>query len=375
MVKKSSFNSHVFYGPELWSLQNQGGISRYYSELIQRISHVNKSTKAFIPKNRNLYVSSIPNYSKIFCDKTRTSSLIKLAQNSISNKPGDLIYHTTYYGNTRFRLWNDAGFKNVVTVFDLISEKFSKKKSRLNLKSDSKKKTILSADHIICISNTTKMDLMDIYNISEEKISVVYLGCELRNAEREVIKVGEKSSFLLYVGKRSGYKNFNNLLFAFADSKKLKDNFRIVAFGGGSFTKIENELITSLRLSECVTQVSGSDKNLAQAYKKATALIYPSVYEGFGLPPIEAMNYGCPVIASNKGSIPEICQNSAIYFDPSNVEQISSTIENSLSDAELLNEKLEMGLITAKRYNWENTTLETIQVYQNLVSKNETFKV
>jgi glycosyltransferase involved in cell wall biosynthesis len=369
VAKKSSFNSHIFYGPELWSLQNQGGISRYYSELIKRISHVNKNTKAFIPKNRNFYVSNIPDNSKIFCDKTRTSSLIKLAQNNISNKPEDLIYHTTYYGNTKFKLWNDAGFKNVVTVFDLISEKFSKKKSRLNLKSDLKKKAILSADHIICISNTTKLDLMDIYNISEEKISVTYLGCELGNVEREKVEVGEKSSFLLYVGKRPGYKNFNNLLFAFAESKKLKDNFQIVAFGGGSFTKIENELITSLGLNETVIQVSGSDENLAQAYKKAAALIYPSFYEGFGLPPIEAMNYGCPVIASDKGSIPEICKDAAIYFDPNNIEQISITIENTLNNGALLQEKISKGVITSKQYNWQNTTSETLQVYQNMISK------
>ena len=369
MTKKSTFNSHIFYGPELWNLQNQGGISRYYSELIKRISHVNNSTKAFIPKNRNLYVSDIPDDSKIFCDRTRTSSLIKLAQNNISNEAEDLIYHTTYYGNTKFELWNDAGFKNVVTVFDLISEKFSKKKSRLNLKSDLKKKAILSADHIICISNTTKIDLMDIYNISEEKISVTYLGCELGNAEREKIEVGEKSSFLLYVGKRQGYKNFNHLLFAFAESKKLKDNFQIVAFGGGSFTKIENELITSLGLNETVIQVSGSDENLAQAYKKAAALVYPSFYEGFGLPPIEAMNYGCPVIASDKGSIPEICKDAAIYFDPNDIEQISITIENTLNDGALLQEKISKGVTTAKQYNWQNTTSETLQVYQNMISK------
>ena len=368
MTEKSSFNPHIFYGPELWSLQNQGGISRYYSELIQRISHVNESTKAFIPKNKNLHVSNIPDDSKIFCDKTRTSLLIKLAQNNISNKAEGLIYHATYYGNTKFKLWNDAEFKNVVTVFDLISEKFSKKKSRLNLKSDLKKKAILSADHIICISNTTKIDLMDIYNVSEEKISVTYLGCELGNAERKRIEVGEKSSFLLYVGKRSGYKNFNNLLFAFSESKTLKDNFQIVAFGGGSFTKIENELITSLGLNENVIQVSGSDENLAQAYKKASALIYPSFYEGFGLPPIEAMNYGCPVIASDKGSIAEICKDAAVYFDPNNIEQISITIENALNNRALLQEKIGNGLITAKQYTWENTMLQTIQVYQDLLS-------
>ena len=210
---------------------------------------------------------------------------------------------------------------------------------------------------------------MDIYNVSEEKISVTYLGCELGNSEREKIEVGEKSSFLLYVGKRQGYKNFNNLLFAFAKSKKLKNYFQIVAFGGGSFTRIENELITSLGLNETVIQVSGSDENLAQAYKKAAALVYPSFYEGFGLPPIEAMNYGCPVIASDKGSIPEICKDAAIYFDPNNIEQVSITIENTLNDGALLQEKIGKGLITAKQYTWENTMLQTIQVYQDLLSR------
>lgn len=369
VIKKSFYNCRIFYGPELWGLQNQGGISRYYSELIKRISNINKNTKAYIPDNTNLYVNNIPDNLKIFCNKTRTSSLIQLAQNIIPKNSEDLIYHATYFGNTNYRLLNKFGFKNVVTVFDLISEKFDWKKSCMSLKYDLKKKAILSADHIICISNTTKFDLVDIYNTAEEKISVIYLGCELRNIKQEDVEVSKRNSFLLYVGKRTGYKNFDNLLFAFAASKKLKDNFQIVAFGGGKFTKIENELIRNLGLTKHVMQVSGTDYNLAQAYGKAAALIYPSIYEGFGLPPIEAMSYGCPVIASNKGSIPEICQDAAIYFDPNNLEQITSTIENGLSDTELVNKKLKRGFINAKRFRWENTMLETIKVYQNLLLK------
>ena len=87
------------------------------------------------------------------------------------------------------------------------------------------------------------------------------------------------------------------------------------------------------------------------------------------MPPIEAMNYGCPVIASDKGSIPEICKDAAIYFDPNNIEQISITIENTLNDEALLQEKISKGFTTAKQYNWQNTASETLQVYRNMISK------
>jgi glycosyltransferase involved in cell wall biosynthesis len=115
-----------------------------------------------------------------------------------------------------------------------------------------------------------------------------------------------------------------------------------------------------------VFQLDGNDNDLAKLYSSATALIYPSLYEGFGLPPLEAMKYGCPVIASNAASIPEICHDSAIYFDPLNTEQISTTIETTLGNEDLLRSKVQLGFQNEKRFTWKKTAIETLQVYCDL---------
>lgn len=370
MSKNITGGLSIFYGPEIWTLQNYGGISRYFAELISRMSHVNKNIKAFIPVSNNSNESKIPFNSKILCNDTKTTRLIQLAQNSNQFHCKELIYHATFFGNTKFNLWHEAGFKNILTVFDLIPEKFPDKKLWKRPRTNFKKIAVNSANHIICISNTTKLDLMDIYNIPSYKISVVYLGCELQNNSLEHLEFRNKSNFILYVGNRQGYKNFKRFLKAYSQSKFLSSNFYIIAFGGQSFSKEEYDLIMNLKLEEKVLQISGDDENLKLMYKTAAALVYPSIYEGFGLPPIEAMSHGCPVIASNQGSIPEICQDAAVYFNPYNIEEMSFVMEKFLRDTKLQMEKIQLGIKTVKLYTWENTQLRTNEIYHSLHTKN-----
>ena len=367
-LDQSKNNLNVFFGPEIWPLQNHGGISRYYGELISGIAAINKNTHAFIPPNNNHYIELLPEVCRIQSIQMKSSELIRIAKNRISKTNQESIYHATYFSDTSFSSWKKAGFKTVITVFDLISEKYPEKKftrPRANLK----KKAIKSADHIICISNTTKSDLMEFYRIPEAKISVVYLGSELRESGEMVIKKDENNQFLLYVGKRSGYKNFNNFLTAFAQSDLLKSKYNIIAFGGSHFDETEIDLIRKLRIESRVLQVDGGDDKLIKLYSTAAAFIYPSLYEGFGLPPLEAMNYGCPVLASDKGSIPEICNDGAIYFDATSIDDMRAVMEESLNDTALLEKVKQLGAINTKRYTWRKTSSDTADVYSKLFSR------
>jgi glycosyltransferase involved in cell wall biosynthesis len=359
----SNQNYSVLYGPEIWELQKHGGISRYYLELINRIYHLNPKTRACIPTNNNSLAKNLVPECIVNIDQNRISSPTQI------NTIGELthsefkIYHATYYGNSNYRLLKKSGYKIIVTVYDLISENFSNKKfwesPRINLK----KRAIKFADHLICISETTKNDLVEFYKIPEDKISVIYLGVDLLDSLDLKVNLPTNMPFLLVVGNRDGYKNFNNFLYAFAKSKKLKTAYQIIAFGGGPFTYQEECLIEKLECKELVFQLSGDDAILKFLYKSAAALVYPSLYEGFGLPLIEAMQLDCLVIANKGGSIPEICGDSAIFFDGLSIDSICQTLELSLENHELINNMVAKGKLNSLRFSWEETAFKTNEIY------------
>jgi glycosyltransferase involved in cell wall biosynthesis len=184
-----------------------------------------------------------------------------------------------------------------------------------------------------------------------------------------VISTGDTKSkpYLLYVGHRGGYKNFEGFLRAYASSLWLSDNFNVVCFGGGIFSRDEVALIKSLRLSmNHVIQVNGGDNKLASVYRDAALFVYPSLYEGFGIPPLEAMSLGCPVACSNTSSIPEVAGDAAEYFDPYDLDSMRTAMELVLSSEVRLNELIKLGKFRCARFSWDRCAKETLSVYKGL---------
>jgi glycosyltransferase involved in cell wall biosynthesis len=357
---------HVFFGPEIWQLQDQGGVSRYFGELIRHVSKIDTRTQAFLPNSNNQYMNLIPRENVSAIKDQREKKIIELADSFEYINDSRRVYHATYYSSLDLKKIENANFSTIITVFDLISEKFSEKKVLSWPRINSREKSIRSANHVICISQTTKNDLLEYYNISEEKISVIHLGSNLQDSSSVTPARPQKNPYILFVGKRRGYKNFDLLLKAFSQIKNLKSDFQVIAFGGGELEASELRTIKSLGIEKNVNQISGDDAVLSALYKGAFALVYPSLYEGFGLPPIEAMKLGCPVIASNGGSIPEICREGAFYFNPSNVDELVSTLEESLSNPAMFSQNVLKGQIISEGYTWEKTAFETYQVYRQL---------
>jgi glycosyltransferase involved in cell wall biosynthesis len=175
--------------------------------------------------------------------------------------------------------------------------------------------------------------------------------------------------FFLYVGMRGGYKNFANVLSAYAAQPMLSKEFDLIAFGSNTLTAQEREAIGSLRLApHHVRHLTGDDDLLGYLYGKAEALIYPSFYEGFGIPPLEAMSRGCPVICSNTSSIPEVVGNAGLYFDPHSVEAIADAMERVASLPSLRSGLAARGRERAKEFSWDRCTARTLDVYRELVS-------
>jgi glycosyltransferase involved in cell wall biosynthesis len=234
-----------------------------------------------------------------------------------------------------------------------------------------KRCSVERADHVICISENTRRDLIEILKVSSEKISVVHLGVDaLEKAGK--FPGGEEGRFpkpfLLYVGHRAGYKNFTALLRAFASSPDLAKDFDLVAFGGGPLSPAEVELIAQLRLpADSVRQVGGDDSLLGAHYRAAAAFVYPSIYEGFGLPPLEAMAQGCPVISSNTSSMPEVIGDAAEFFDPLDVESLAHSLHKVLSDQCYAGDLVQRGHRRLRQFSWERCARETLDVYKALL--------
>jgi glycosyltransferase involved in cell wall biosynthesis len=235
-----------------------------------------------------------------------------------------------------------------------------------------KKDAVSRADHVICISENTRRDLVEMFGVAETKVSVVYLGYdELATSGKEpeaVAAVTSSCPYLLYVGTRGGYKNFEGLLRAYASSGFLRDNFSLVTFGDGPFRGEENLLIKELGLSNGqVKQIGGEDNVLGHLYKGAAAFVYPSLYEGFGIPPLEAMSIGCPVICSNTSSLPEVVGNAGEYFDPGSIESIRTALETVLQSTTRRDDLIKMGHMRSASFSWARCADETLAIYRSLI--------
>lgn len=365
----------IAFDYQIFASQVYGGISRYFTRLIEEIASQNHDVHVFAPFHRNVYLKNMP--SEVvrgrFCTPfRRTGRILGYYDRVVGGiqarawKPD--ILHETYY--TRNRIVS-VGRPAVITVYDMIHELFSEMMSPRDRTSAIKRVAIERADHIVCISENTRRDLVRLFGIPESKTSVVYLGFErfIPNEHRVLTPLDNvERPYILYVGTRRWYKNFTAFVKAYSRSNALKKDFDIVAFGGGAFSVDEQSLFQELDIDpSLIHQVGGDDGVLGEFYSNARAFVYPSLYEGFGLPPLEAMAHKCPVISSNTSSMPEVIGEAASYFNPYNTEEIRAAIESVVYDEERRNELIGKGEERLRLFSWKRCAEETIMVYQKVL--------
>jgi len=371
----------LLYDHTVFQFQRYGGISRYFYELITRLStkedvdinlfqgfYINEYGMSEHKHNFESYCGYKWKYQK---PATKYMSHIFAIPNKIlfdkyiSSVNCD-IYHPTYY---RSDLDKHTKSAIVLTVHDMIHELYPDQFTDSRSVIKAKKISINAADVIICVSKNTKKDLINLYDVPDDKIKIIYHGNSLLKSDKYLeytdlqIKYHMTKPYLLYVGDRKrSYKNFAMLLEVY--STMFSDRFDLVCFGGGDFNHNELKTIENIRYSGKVIHLSGSDHLLASLYKNAFCFIYPSLYEGFGLPLLEAMGMGCPVIASNKSSIPEVVDKAALLFDPKLKDSLINAIE-LLESNELKREKLvNLGFEQEKKFSWDKTAYKTYEVYK-----------
>ena len=275
----------------------------------------------------------------------------------------DTIWHSTY-----FSLPPKRDVRTVATVYDMIPEM-----NLLQISVDfrqQRRQTILRADRVLCISENTRQDVIRLYGVTPAKVLAVWPAYN-----RDVFNAATVESVtpppvdrpcLLYVGRRQGYKNFDLLLEAYARWRQRSHVALVVV--GSEWTPVEQRRLSELSLANQVVMLGNvSDELLRDLYRQALAFVYPSLYEGFGIPVLEAMACGCPVIASRIPTTLEIAGECPNYFSPDSEEELRSALDASLN-REAVSAKVAAGLTRVQRYSWDRTAAQTLATYRELAS-------
>jgi mannosyltransferase len=337
----------------IFSLQNSGGISSYWFELLRRIVNEEDVDLQLLENSNsknNLFRKDLLIDDK-YCTNYKTNLISRILPVKISSRK-NLIFHSSYYRYSKFK-----DCKVVTTVHDFIQEKVHN--SNLSLNSLMKRQAIINSDSIIAISENTRLDLLNFFpKLEQNKVHVIYNGVSDNYYPLNTI-IKDRSDSVLFVGSRVDYKNFNLAVEVISKFPNL--NFYIV---GNSLNDSEIKLLNSkLSVNKWKLFVNPSNNELNTIYNQSSLLIYPSSYEGFGIPVIEAMKAGCPVLALNSSSIPEVAGNAAFLVDKSCLDHYYYGIQQILNNRKMY---VDLGILNAARFSWEKTYLETLKLYKSL---------
>ena len=333
---------NIVFDNIIYDLQNYGGISRYWIELTKRFNAKdccqfynglsNNNLKGKI--KGSIRESNIPIYFLRYLD--------------FQKKPQIDIFHSSYYRIMK-------GAKNVVTIHDFTYEYYRKGLAKW-VNTFQKNRAIRNAELIICISKNTKKDLFKFYPKLNKKVFVIYNG--VSEKFKKITDARNFSNRVIYVGDRKNYKNFSQLISAL----KCINYLELDIVGGGKLTNKEKSELSNLNF-KYHDKINDEDLNLL--YNNSFALVYPSLYEGFGLPIIEAFKAGCPVICNNGSSTSEISKDCALVGKISPEFILESLIK--LKDVDFRERLINKAILEAKNYSWDRCFEQTRKAYESIL--------
>jgi len=360
------------------------GIGRYTAEIIKNLEKLDQENEYFVFLQHDgyeAYQPQNPNFKKVSAD-FRVYGLQEqfLFPLMLAGHKLDLVYFTHF----NVPLFYPGKF--IVTIHDLIISHYPTSRAttlnpllyqfklllyRLVVKSAAKR-----AKKIIAVSKYTRDDIIKLLKVKPEKIKVVYEGVDLPltgqlDCQQVLKELQIADDFIMYTGAAYPHKNLERLVGAFSgvivDLPKLtlvlvgRDNYFY-----GQLKKYIDELADPKLKERVIFTDYLSDEKLACLYQRAKAYVFPSLIEGFGLPPLEAQTYGTPVISSDRTCLPEVLGDSAVYFDPENIEEIAEKIKLIISDQALQEKLVTAGKENLKRYSWFEATKEIFGLIKNI---------
>ncbi|MCF6276851.1 MAG: glycosyltransferase family 4 protein [Candidatus Magasanikbacteria bacterium] len=363
------------YGPK------QAGLGRYIQKLLENLVEIDSENEYVIflkEDNFNLFETKNPKFKKVLADIHWYGKGEQLLFPKIIKKEGVDLMH--------FPHWNVPLFYRapfVVTIHDLILLHYpNRRASTLNpvlyfLKYIFFRIILWHATNnskkIITVSKFVKNDLIKTSKVKQEKIVVTYEASleKIGGADKSVLeKYNITKPFVMYVGNAFPHKNLEMLVKSWKFFiEKYSKNYQLVLVGKENYfykrLQKEVEKYNDKNLSESI-KITGfvPDEELSQLYKKCGLYVFPSLYEGFGIPPLEAMQYGVPVVSSDRSCMPEILEDAANYFDPENYQEMAKVIYKNLTNKEERKKLQENSKRVLKKYSWKKMVEETIEIYK-----------
>ncbi|MES2690796.1 MAG: glycosyltransferase family 1 protein [Bacteroidota bacterium] len=364
----------ILYDDEIFFRQRFGGVSRIFTELIRYVKdrtqnellfdcgyseneylvelfpHISSFLKPFnFPLKGKLIRKIYGNYSHFKTNK-------RLIQNEVD------IFHPSFYADYYLKSLAGSKTKLVFTVHDLIHERYPVNNQYRQI-AKIKEKNLRVAHQIIVVSEYTKKDLLNIYPfVKEELVHVIPLAQSLPLTGIDPGFFPGK--YILFTGERGGYKNFETLLNSFAKVHLIHKDLYLFCAGGRPFNTSEKDLMSSLHITDFVLQKQLTDAALKYGYQHARLFVFPSLYEGFGIPALEAFAAGTPVILSNRTSLPEVGGNAALYADCADAEQLAQAILSVLENETLKGHLIQKGYAKVEGFTWKKHAEATLKVYQ-----------
>lgn len=370
----------LLFDHQAFTANRFGGVSRYYCHLINALRQkgieasvaIRFSNNEYLNQNSWAHTSSF-RYFLGYMPTNRLFSLINRLWSSVQVRRRQYdLFHPTFFHPYFLKFIGDKPF--VLTYHDAVKDKFGEKYGHVDNTSSTQKQVLFNrAAHIIAVSENTKKDLIELFQIQADKITVIHHATHFRNlAVPDTFQIQTPGSYLLYVGSRDSYKNFGTFLHALAPLLRNYPSLKLLCGGGGPFTVDEILLIEQLELTSQVIHYVVNDLILYRLYQHALAFVYPSLYEGFGIPILEAFAAGCPVVLSNRSCFPEIAQDAALYFDPESAVSIRQQVESILVDPELRQYLRQKGYLRQEAFSSEQMAKQTLEVYRRVLNLNDT---
>ncbi len=378
----------VLFHPRAFWEKKISGVARYVCELTQELLHQGVSVHIPIRDTPTEYLLNASYFSEMAASTPTPSPLLKAIcqigckyekqgrfRRLIRRHEGikalqqggyDLIHPT--HNNSLEILKYRGKTPLVVTVHDMTHELLPQSFHPKDPSAYRKKIMVDAADRVIAISQQTKDDLVRICGTNPNKIDVIHHGNSLILPEGyKNHQLNTPEEYLLFVGQRFGYKNFTRFLRVFAQLKETQRDLHLICAGGGAFTTEENILMRQLGISDVVTQNWVTDEELAILYNRAKAFIYPSEYEGFGLPILEAFACEAPVLCSRASCFPEVAGDAALYFDPCSDESMLHSLNLVCNDEAIRQNLIHKGIERVSLFSWNKCATKTRHCYQKTI--------
>lgn len=361
----------VLIDHQKFSTQKYGGISRYFANIIQGIKRTDDMTYQLgVMHAKNHYIQNEPLPIKgSLSDKVLNRNerydyrLNEFYCKRLLDKSDFDVFHPTYY-DTYYM--NRLKKPLVITIHDMTYERLPEYFWALDPLTRQKRENILRADAIITISNTTRNDMLSFFDIDPKKVWTIYHGIDFDSPVLTQIVPDLPEQYVLFVGDRSGYKNFYLFLNAISKLAPRFPALNVVLAGGGKLEVADLEFIQRLKLTSRVRHIGATDEQLNYLYQHAQVFAYPSLYEGFGLPILEAFKAKCPILLSDTECFREIATDAAVYFRPNDLDDLVDTLADMLTNPALRNQLVAKGTQRLADFSLQKSIDQTLDVYKSL---------